>query len=123
MPIPLTAAQVREEAGQRLSAAQQHALRMGWFYRSMLRIRRLPLTVRQRLRREWRGLQALWNYLVAEYRQARQDARKRSRAETLAKLEYNRCGRSRTIIPERTTGLGRMAAAALRVRPHREGFF
>ena len=112
LPVPLTASQVRDEAERRISVAQEHALRMGWFYRSLLRIHRLPQGFRQLVRRELLGIKAFWHKFVSEYRQARQDAQRRSRAAAHAQLEYTRTGRSRTIIPEHTTRIGKMAAIA-----------
>ncbi len=112
LPVPLTASQVRDEVERRMSAAREHALRMGWIYRSLLRIGRLPQSIRQLARREWLGIKALWQQCVSEYRQARKDAQRRSRATARAQLEYTRTGRSTTIIPEHTTRIGKMAALA-----------
>jgi hypothetical protein len=112
LPVPLTASQVRDEAERRILAAQEHALRMGWFYRLLLRIRRLPQSLRQSVRRKWMGIKGSWYRLVTEYRQARKDAQRRSRAAAHAQLEYTRTGRSTTIIPEHTTRIGKMAAIA-----------
>jgi hypothetical protein len=112
LPIPLTAVQVRDEAERRLSAAREHALRMGWFYRSLLRISRLPQMFRQTVRRKWLGIQGHWHRFMTEYRQARKDAQRRSRAAAYAQFEYFRTGRSKTIIPKHTTRIGKMAAIA-----------
>jgi hypothetical protein len=112
LPVPLTASQVRDEAERRLGAAREHALRMGWFYRSLLRISQLPQSFRQLVRRKWLGIQGVWYRFAAEYRQARKDAQRRRRAAALAQFEYVRTGKSTTIIPKHTTRLGRMAAIA-----------
>ena len=111
LPIPLTAAQVREEAEQRLTAAQNHALRMGWYYRLLRRIRRLPQSVRQRIRRDWQRTKAGWHRLASDYRQAKKDAQRRSRAATRAKLEYARTGKVTTVIPEHSTRIGKLASS------------
>ena len=112
LPVPLTASQVRDEAERRLSAARVHALRMGWIYRSLLRISRLPQSFRQSVRRKWLGMKGVWHRFVTEYRQVRKDAQCRSRAAARAQFEYVRTGRSTTIIPEHTTRIGKMAAIA-----------
>ncbi len=112
LPIPLTASEVRKEAERRLTAARQHALRMGWFYRSLLRIRRLPHSVRQWSRRRWLGIKSVWHQFVSEYRQARKDAQRRRRAALRAKFEYMRTGRRATMLPQHTTRVGSIAALA-----------
>ena len=112
LPVPLTAAQVRNEAERRILAAQEHALRMGWIYRSLLQIRRLPQRFRQSVRRKWLAVKEVWQRFVTEYQQARKDAQRRSRAAARAQFEYVRTGRSATIIPQHTTRLGKFAAIA-----------
>jgi len=114
LPVPLTASQVREEAERRLAAAREHALLMGWVYRSLLRIQQVPQQTRQLVRRKWLGIQGVWYRFAAEYRQARKDAQRRRRAAALAQFEYVRTGKSTTIIPKHTTRLGRMAALAFK---------
>ncbi len=112
LPVPLMASEVKEEATERLAAAQKHALRMGWFYRSLMRLRRLPQRVRQWVRRKWLRVQSVWQGFVSAYEQARKDAKRRSRAAARAQCEYTRKGKSTTVIPEHTTGIGKMAALA-----------
>lgn len=112
LPVPLTASQVREEAERRLVAAREHALRMGWIYRSLLRVRRIPLILRQSVRRQWLGIKGVWHRFVSEYRRARRDALHRGRAATRAQFEYVRTGKSTTIIPEHSTRIGKIASLA-----------
>lgn len=112
LPIPLTAPEVQSEAQRRLAAAQAHALRMGWFYRSLGQIRRLPQSCQQMGRRGVLAVKAFGQRCVSTYRQARADAKRRRRASARAELERTRSGRSRTVIPEHTTGLGKLAARA-----------
>lgn len=114
LPIPLTASYIREEAERRLDAARQHALRMGWIYRSVLKAKRIPQNLRQYFRRKWMGAKGAWHRLQLEYKQARHDAQRRRRAAAYAQFEYVRTGKSTTKIPEHTTRLGSMAAMAAR---------
>lgn len=106
LPLPLTAAQVREEARQRIAAAQQSALRWGWAYRSANEVRKLPYAA-------WRWGQACRRRFSDAVRQvhsywkrAKRDSRNRSRARIQAHSEFCRMGRSFTKIPEHTTILG-----------------
>lgn len=110
LPIPLTAPQVREEASRRLAAAETHARRMGWFYRLLQRIQYLPRSGRRMVRRGWVAMKGCWQRFVADYRTARKDAKRRNRAMARRQLEYTRCGKSTTFVPEHSTSLGRSAA-------------
>lgn len=107
LPIPVTAEEVRAEAGRRIHAAQQHALVWGWAYRALMGAIRLP----SRCVQAGRVAGAMIHHMaasVAEYnRRVREDARRRARAQIQAKLEYYRMGCSQTQIPEHTTMLGR----------------
>jgi len=113
LPIPLTAAQVREEHRRRIAAAQQHALRWGWIYRIGLGMARLPSRAMNVLRGVGLGVRAV-GHGIAEYgRRARRDSRRRAKAMAEAQREYCRHGRTWTVIPEHTTELGRIAASGL----------
>ncbi len=112
LPMPLTAAQVREEAQRRIAAAQEHALKWGWMYRSALRALQIPADVwkagREACRQvQWRA-QRCRDYLE----RVRRDARCRARATIVAQSKYCRMGRSETLIPEHSTALGLMATQA-----------
>lgn len=112
LPIPLTASQVREEAARRVLSAQNYASRLGWLYRTLWRIQRLPLSCRQICRRKWLAARGSLTRLVWEFRRARIDAKRRNRAAVRAQLEYARTGKSTTIVPEHTTRLGKVASRA-----------
>jgi len=112
LPVPLTADQVRREASRRMASAIRHARRMGWFYRSLARARRMPQSIRQSIRRCCHCVQGVWQRLVSEYQQARKDSKRRRRAAAIAQFEYVRTGRKTTIIPEHTTRLGKLASIA-----------
>lgn len=112
LPIPLTADQVRHEASRRMQSAIRHARRMGWFYRSVARARRVPQSIRQSIRRCVHSVTGAWQRLVAEYQQACRDSKRRRRAAALAQFEYVRTGRKTTVIPEHTTRLGKLASIA-----------
>jgi hypothetical protein len=112
LPVPLTASQLRDEAERRFNAAQDHALSMGWVYRSLLRVRRMPERIRQSIRRKWMALKGVWHRFVTDYRQARKDAQRRGRAAARAQFEYVRTGKSTTVIPEHSTQIGKIAARA-----------
>ena len=124
LPIPLTAAQVKEEAQRRLTAAQKHAEGLGWFYRTLLRINRLPQACRWAVRAEVLKIKRRWEGTVAEFRQARKDSKNRARAKSRADFEYFRTGKSTTVIPEHSTRMGQMASRAaqsLRMMEQRVG--
>lgn len=114
LPVPLTASQVKEESLRRITAAQEHAESMGWLYRTLLRINRLPghcrALVRSTVLKIWRS----WERTVIEIRQARKDARNRARAMARAKFEYYRTGKVTTAVPEHSTRVGGLAAKAAR---------
>ncbi len=112
LPVPLTAAQVKEEAQRRLQAAQKHAEGLGWFYRTLLRVNRLPQTCRHKIRKEALRIKSLWQRTVAEFRQARLDAKNRARAKARADFEYFRTGKSSTVIPKHSTRIGQIASRA-----------
>ncbi len=112
LPVPLTASQVKEEAQRRLLAAQKHAEGLGWFYRTLLRVNRLPQACRNTVRRETLRIKSLWQRTAAEFRQARKDAKNRARAKSRADFEYFRTGRSTTVIPEHSTRMGQIASRA-----------
>ena len=114
LPVPLTAIQVQEEAKRRLEAARKHALRMGWFYRSLFKVKQIPHNLRQWSHRKWMAAKGAWHRLTLEYKQARKDAQQRRRAAAYAQFEYVRTGKSTTVIPEHSTRLGKMAAMAAR---------
>ncbi len=107
LPIPVSASQVRNEAERRIKVAQQHALRWGWFYLAMLGIGRIPARCVQ----AWRIADAFVRGIsvgVARYwKTAREDARRRARAEFQQQLEHCRFGCVKTELPEHRTWLGR----------------
>lgn len=107
LPIPVTEKEVRFEAERRIAAAQQHALRWGWLYRSAMSAIRLPS-------RCWHFSKSVFGHFyqsgvkVADYvRRARRETRERVRAQIIAELERCRWGCSDTVVPEHTTTLGR----------------
>jgi hypothetical protein len=114
LPVPLTASQVKQESLRRLAAAQDHAASMGWLYRSLLRLNRLPGqcrdSIRSRIAKIWRS----WERSKAEFRQARKDAKTRARAMARARFEYYRTGKVTTVVPEHSTRVGGLAAKAAR---------
>jgi len=81
------ASQVKAEAQHRLTADQKHAEGLGWFYRTLLRINRLPQTCRWAVRTQVLKIKRLWERTVAGFRQARKDARNRARAKARADFE------------------------------------
>ena len=106
LPIPVTAAEVRAEADRRIKAAQSHALNWGWMYRALMGVARFPS-------RCWRGVQLIAaqiefaGRMMGEYwKRAREDARRRARAEIKAHLERVRYGCAYTQIPGHRTWLG-----------------
>lgn len=110
LPIPLTAAEVREEAQRRIAAAQQHALRWGWFYRGLVGAMRVPgrighagYVVQQRCVRAGQRMTEF-------FRRARRDSKLRAQAAMRAEMEHHRFGCSFTQMPEHSTWLGRTAA-------------
>lgn len=94
LPIPVTAEEVRQEAARRIEAVQQHALRWGWFYRSLLRLSRLPAAC---ARGTYRLLELLLDTpriaIANWFRRVRKMNRRRVRAQAQAQLEYCRSGR------------------------------
>lgn len=110
LPIPLTADEVRAESRRRVEAAQQQALRWGWVYRTAFRAARFPSACTRSISRR---ISQARQYCVKYYRQARADARRRTKAAILAELQKCRMGRSSTTIPPHTTSLGWTAAKAL----------
>ncbi|MFO0917175.1 MAG: hypothetical protein U0872_02540 [Planctomycetaceae bacterium] len=118
LPIPLTATQVRVEAQRRITAAQEHALRWGWLYRTAWRAWRTPAAIWQSVVAACRQVRRRAVRCRDYVKQAQRDARCRARARILAHSEYCRLGRSETIVPEHTTSLGRFteqAAESLRL--------
>ncbi len=113
LPIPLTAAQLRQEAQRRIAAARQPALRWGWLYRSALSAAYVPGVCWRAGQRGCQRLQQAAHACHEHYRRARRDARRRTRAAVRAQMEYCHTGRSRTTIPEHTTSLGWTAARTI----------
>jgi len=107
LPIPVTAGEVRSEADERIVAAQEHALRWGWLYRSALSAVRVPSKCWHYARLTGAYFQHAWGRMNESWRQAREDARYRLRATAKAELEQTRYGRALTEIPEHRTMLGR----------------
>ncbi len=94
LPIPVTADEVRQEAARRLEAAQQHALRWGWFYRNLLRLSRLPGALGRGVYRLLELLLDAPRIAIANwFRRVRKLNRRRVRAQALAQHEYCRSGR------------------------------
>jgi hypothetical protein len=93
-------------------AAQKHAEGLGWFYRMLLRINRMPQTCRQAVHVEVLKIKSLWQRTVTEYRMARKDAQGRARAQARADFEYYRTGKSTTVVPEHSTRMGQYASRA-----------
>jgi hypothetical protein len=110
LPIPLTAEEVRAEARRRIAAAQQQALRWGWAYRTGFRVMMWPAVSYQSMRQR---LIQIKEHCVSHYRQARADARRRTKAAIQAQMEQCRMGRSWTTPPEHSTSLGWTAAKIL----------
>jgi hypothetical protein len=114
LPIPLTAAQVRDEAARRLLAAQQHALRWGWFYRSLRRGLLAPAFGVRMARRVWSILTAVPRGFIAAFRRARKTSKLRARAHIKAQQDYCRTGRMREVTVGRDAPwLDRAALTAL----------
>lgn len=114
LPIPLTAAQVRDEAARRLRAVQQHALRWGWFYRSLRRGLLAPAAGARIIRRVWSILTAVPRGFVAAFRRARKTSIQRARAHFKAQQDYCRTGRMREVtIGRNSRWLDRAALTAL----------
>lgn len=107
LPIPVTAAEVRAEAQRRIEAAQQHALRWGWFYRAVLATASVPSKCCYYGRIVRRRLESTATRVSEYWKKARRDARMRAKAIIQAELEHNRFGCSMTSIPEHRTWLGR----------------
>jgi hypothetical protein len=107
LPIPVTASQVRAEALRRIQAAQQHALRWGWLYRAAMGAAQLPSRCWHLGRRVCGSIQQTAGRVGQYWKRARDDARRRARAEFKAQQEYFRKGCSQTEIPEHRTWLGR----------------
>ena len=107
LPIPVTASQVRAEALRRIRAAQQHALRWGWVYRAALWIARFPLRCWHYARAVYGRIQHAAGRVAQYWKRAREDARRRARAEIIAQMEHYKMGCSQTEIPEHRTWLGR----------------
>lgn len=107
LPIPVTAVEVKAEAARRIQAAQRHALRWRWAYRTALTAAEIPAlcchyagAIRNWFRNAFQG--------GADYLQkCRQDARNRARAIALAEDQRCRFGDSNIDIPEHRTGLGK----------------
>ena len=93
LPIPLTAAEIRTEADRRVRAAQQHALRWGWFYRLLLQASLVPSVCCRLVRGFFSALYGLGKGVLEFDRRARKHARRRVRAQCVAELEYCRTGR------------------------------
>jgi hypothetical protein len=104
LPIPVTASEVRAEALKRIEAAQRHALRWQWAYRSAVAMVSAPTicwnAVRARIQTAKSGVAQYW-------RQAREDARERARAIFRAEQQRCRFGESSIEIPEHRTWLGK----------------
>ncbi|MDB5341801.1 MAG: hypothetical protein JWP89_178 [Schlesneria sp.] len=106
LPIPVTANQVRAEADRRIRAAQQHALWWGWAYRGLMSAVRFPGRCWQFAKLAAGMVWGAARGVAAYCQRARDDARRRARAEIQAQLEYYRSGCSQTLIPAHTTWLG-----------------
>lgn len=107
LPIPVTQQEVAIEAERRLVAAQQHALRWGWLYRSAVGAMRLPSRC-YHYGKTIAGHFYQSGVKVSDYvRRARRETRERARAQYIADLERCRWGSSDTVVPELTTTLGR----------------
>ncbi len=115
LPIPLSADEVRAENVRRIAAARDHARRYGRLYRALVRMLQLP----QALRRTFATASHLALRPLVRLQQtirlAKRDARRRRRARAIAELDYIATGRSRTVIPEHSTLLGRTAFQGLEV--------
>jgi hypothetical protein len=124
LPIPLTAAEVRAEAANRIATAQQHALRWGWLHRAAYRASCVPSAVVQDCKTTIRR----WNQALEKcrkyWRRAQRDARLRNRARIVATSEYCRMGESFTRIPAHTTSLGLISEqTAISIRAAHEAVF
>lgn len=107
LPIPVTASEVRQEAQRRLQVAQQHALRWRWFYRAMQGIGRVPARIAYGWRVADGFVRGVSEGVARYWRRAREDARRRARAEFQQQLEHYRYGCVMTELPEHRTWLGR----------------
>ncbi len=116
LPLPVGADAIRAEARRRIAAAQQHALRWGWAYRSAVNAVALPMLGYLGMRRAWTRVQASRLAVREFFRRARRNARRRARAEFQAQREYCRSGRTRVVtvgMAKDTPLLDRMAMRAL----------
>lgn len=93
LPIPVTAAQVRDEAARRIQAAQLHALRWGWAYRAGLQSLKTSGRAWRQVQRTSARIAAIPHAWNATFRRARRQARNRARAEFNAHREYCKSGR------------------------------
>lgn len=108
LPIPLSAQEVREENRRRIRAARDRALRFGWLYKLALRAVGAPFVLRRMARVAWGRLKAEVDFTRRYVQQMRRDARERRWAQAVREMEYVRCGRALTPIPEPKTALGRV---------------
>jgi len=106
LPIPVTAAEVRTEAARRIRAAQTHALRWRWLYRSLLGAAQIPTRCYYFGRRVAGRIQGIRDRVNLYVKRAREDARRRDRAAFEAERERLKTGRSTTVIPDHRTWLG-----------------
>jgi hypothetical protein len=110
LPIPVTAEEVRTEAARLANAVRLQALRWRWAYRSAARLSAVPMW----LRREWVKTTTRWksaaDVCVETVKQARRDARRRTRAMAVRELECCHRGVAWTALPQHRTWLGTFAA-------------
>jgi hypothetical protein len=113
LPIPVTAAQVRDEADRRIQAAVRHALRWGWSYRAAVSVCRIPARCWQAGQAVRGHLQRVSDGMTDHWRKVRMDFRRRTRAQVAAERERTKYGESFTVIPPHQTWLGQNLEATL----------
>lgn len=93
LPIPLTAAQVREEAARRIEAARTFALRWGWAYKSGMRAARVPADCYKLGLAGYYRVKRTAHVFREHYRKARRDAQLKARAAIRNQMLQCRLGR------------------------------
>ena len=106
LPLPVTAGEVRAEAKRRIKAAQEHALRWGWYYQTALATVRIPSLCWHSVKATGQRIKHVIDSVKDYWKKCRHDARRRARAIYMADLERCRFGDSTIEIPPHRTMLG-----------------
>lgn len=106
LPIPVTAAEVQAEALSRIRSAQQQALKWGWLYKMVAGLASIPLMTHAMWMAALGFVQSEWARFKTQWKTARRDAKRRTRAIMKAEMEQCRYGCSFTKIPQHSTKLG-----------------